>query len=339
MAERGIRTGLMDRVIGAVRAFVRKAFPNMKLGERDIQRLLRKSDDFIRAGAQDAAARREQVHAMAFAHGDGDGNARAKLALESLPDEVRDSLRKIFNDIKNGVDPKKAVAEARDASVRNAATLVDRAAHGMDDLPAAERKGWDKAKAEAAEAMSNDPDFARNLAREVADKPRTITDAETMALGAERQRLEDLYKANDDAILKARKDGDTVGEARALAKKSAIEDDLDANHRATKSGGTELARAMAARNAQHGDYSVARTLTRARVAYDKKLDPATETRLRELSEKIAEQDKQIASLQAEKDARANRQKLDVNQRAQRVLQKQIDSMEATLAKRLKVCPL
>lgn len=65
MAERGVRNGLINRVIAAVRAFVRKLMPNLRFGDRDLVELLRKSGEFIRAGETNAA-RQEAVHSLAF---------------------------------------------------------------------------------------------------------------------------------------------------------------------------------------------------------------------------------------------------------------------------------
>lgn len=237
----------------------------------------------------------------------------------------------------SGGKPESTVSpNQRDSSVRNAATAVDRATHGLDPLEAASHKPWDESKAEAAKAIAADPDYAKNLAREVLKSKRPITDAETMALGAERQRLEESYAANDDAILKAREAGDTNAEVRAMAQKSDLESQMDMNHRATQAGGTELARAMAARNAQMvTDYSTARTLTRARVAYGEKFNPAVEKQVRELTEKLAETEKRVAELEQ----REQKTKLDANAKEQARLQKQISDMETKLAKRVKVCPI
>lgn len=220
--------------------------------------------------------------------------------------------------------------------MRNAATAVDRASHGLEPLEAASSKPWEQSKDEAAKAIAETPDYAKNLAAEVLKSKRPITDAETFALGAERQRLEEAYSANDDAILKARESGDMNGEVRALAQKSDLESQMDANHRATQAGGTELARAMAARNAQMvQDYSGPRTLTRARVTYGDKFTAAVEKEVRDLTDKIAERDKTIAELQN----REHQANVDANAKEQTRLQRQIDDMEAKLAKRVKVCPV
>jgi GGDEF domain-containing protein len=191
-----------------------------------------------------------------------------------------------------------APTEPRDTSVRNAATAVDRATMGLDDLPEAERKGWEKSKAEAADAMAKDPDYARNLAREVLQSKRPLPT---------RKRWRSVLSASACTSVQIQRRRNLArariwrheAEVKARIRKQSIEEDLDTNHRATQAGGTELARAMAARNAQiKEDYSAPRTMTRARVAYGDKFTPKVEAQLKELTAQLAEKDKRIAEFEA-----------------------------------------
>ena len=50
MAERGVKNGLLDRAITAVRAFLRRIMPGLRLSEAELRQLLVKSDSFLRAG-------------------------------------------------------------------------------------------------------------------------------------------------------------------------------------------------------------------------------------------------------------------------------------------------
>lgn len=50
MAERGVKNGLLDRAITALRKFIRKFFPSLKLGDRELRQLLVKSKEFIERG-------------------------------------------------------------------------------------------------------------------------------------------------------------------------------------------------------------------------------------------------------------------------------------------------
>lgn len=53
-AERGVRNSLVNRVIAAVRGWLRKAFPSMAWNESDVLGLLSRADSFLRAGAAPA---------------------------------------------------------------------------------------------------------------------------------------------------------------------------------------------------------------------------------------------------------------------------------------------
>jgi diguanylate cyclase (GGDEF)-like protein len=228
--------------------------------------------------------------------------------------------------------PEVAAPEQRDTSVRNAATAVDRATLGMEPLPEAEHKGWDKSKEEAAQRMEDNPLYAQTLAREVLKSKRAISDSETMALGAERYHLQEQHASTVKEIARAVEAGDKVAETQARVQKARIEDELDINHNATQKGGTELARAMAARNAQFtADYSAAHMLTRARAAYRGKVPAEVEGRLADIAKKIDEQERKIQDDQSAAQVKAEKE--------QARLQKQIDEMEAKLAKRIKVCPI
>lgn len=65
MAERGIHNGIVDRVVTAVRQYLRKIMPNLDLSAAEIRQLLVRSDRLLRSGSE--RAYREQV-GMVAAH-------------------------------------------------------------------------------------------------------------------------------------------------------------------------------------------------------------------------------------------------------------------------------
>jgi GGDEF domain-containing protein len=239
-----------------------------------------------------------------------------------------------------------AEAAGRDSRVANAATYVDRATRGVEQLPEAEAKPWAQSKAEAANRITADPEYARNLAAEVAAKPRAISDVETMALGAERQKLHDQYHQTHDDILKAREAGDPISEAQALAKRTDIENQLDLNERAVKHAGTDLGRAMAARNALHAeDYTPARNITRAKVAFGDKFNEAIRKQVEDLSSRLAEAEAKIARQEANKPAsdmrvtRADKRSLSPDERMQAQIEKKMAKLQEAIERRTKACPI
>lgn len=72
MAERGMRNGIIGRVIAAVKAFLRKINPDWKFGDADLRSLLAKSDDFISKN-ESYADRVERMQGAAFDQPDSAG--------------------------------------------------------------------------------------------------------------------------------------------------------------------------------------------------------------------------------------------------------------------------
>lgn len=65
MAEKGSRNGLVQRVVAAVRRFLRRIMPGQRWSDAEIRALLQQADRFLRAGRSNEQAR-TAVRAMAF---------------------------------------------------------------------------------------------------------------------------------------------------------------------------------------------------------------------------------------------------------------------------------
>lgn len=72
MAERGMRNGIIGRVIAALKAFLRKFDPDTKFSDADLRSLLAKSEDFITKN-ESYADRVERMQASAFDQPDSAG--------------------------------------------------------------------------------------------------------------------------------------------------------------------------------------------------------------------------------------------------------------------------
>lgn len=70
MSENGIKNGIIQRAVTALRAWVRQMFPNLKFSEADLHGLLRKSDEFIHTNDVAGDARRAAVRSLAFDRAD-----------------------------------------------------------------------------------------------------------------------------------------------------------------------------------------------------------------------------------------------------------------------------
>jgi hypothetical protein len=65
MAERGVRNALWQRLVGALRKFLRQILPNLRIGERDLNQLLIESARYLRQG-ESQQERVRRVEAMSF---------------------------------------------------------------------------------------------------------------------------------------------------------------------------------------------------------------------------------------------------------------------------------
>lgn len=240
-----------------------------------------------------------------------------------------------------------AEAAVGDSRTAHAATLVDRATRGVEQLPEAAHEPWHEAKTEAAQRLASDPDYARHLAAEVSAKPRPVTSPEMMALGAEKLRLKDQYQQSHQEILAAREAGDVPRESRALAKRADIENQLTNVEKASKYGGNELAKGLAAMNSQHSlhDYTLADTVARAKVAFGEHFNEGIRKQLERVT---AERDAALAEIErakANKPApdmkvtRSDKRPQTADERMQAQIEKKMAKLQEAIEKRTKACPL
>ncbi|WP_046971158.1 PLxRFG domain-containing protein [Dyella japonica] len=73
-AEKGVRSSMFDKVVAAVRAFVRKLLPNLSVGESELRGLLSKSEAFVRSDSRADAPQGAADTAPAFASDRHDPN-------------------------------------------------------------------------------------------------------------------------------------------------------------------------------------------------------------------------------------------------------------------------
>jgi len=101
MAERGIRNSFTNRVIAAVRRFLRRVMPSLQWSETDVRDLLSQADGFLRVG-RTAVERQATVQAYAFSQTGTDA------ALSPDPQEAagyRSEFDKIVNSMRTVVPP------------------------------------------------------------------------------------------------------------------------------------------------------------------------------------------------------------------------------------------
>lgn len=108
-AERGIRNGIVGRAVAAVKALLRKLFPNLTFSENDIRAMLSRSEEYLRSGPS-LSERQEMVRAAAFDQpetagltpGERNNPATVADAARAWREEGTDSpyFRKFFGDSK-----------------------------------------------------------------------------------------------------------------------------------------------------------------------------------------------------------------------------------------------
>lgn len=99
MAERGVRNSLLDRAIAAVRSFLRKVMPDLKLAPAELRQLLVRSDEYLRVG-ETYADRVQAAQRMAFSASpmkSVDANiARGRSAMDRVLLDKSDVKRAMF---------------------------------------------------------------------------------------------------------------------------------------------------------------------------------------------------------------------------------------------------
>lgn len=188
MAERGVRNGLMDRAVTALRRWLRRVLPNLKLSERELRQLLVRSSEYLERGATYDQRVQAQA-AMAFSrdgwaadfpdvvtahrpgfvrdHADyaaakaGDSEAALRLARDAV---TPDFVQRVREAIPEGSKPIIVPVVAREATGNNripdaaAEVLAHQLGTTVDhDLIQAEKVG--RGGADAMHRLANQPTF------------------------------------------------------------------------------------------------------------------------------------------------------------------------------------
>ena len=195
MAEKGVRNGLLDRAVAAVRQFLRKVLPSLKLNDAELRQLLAKSKDFLEHG-ESYAERVQGRAAMAFSrdgwsedfpnvvtahtpgfvreHPDyhaakgGDDKAAMRLAKDAVTDEFVSKVQRSLPDDVH--DPIVVPVEARESTGNNkiptmaaevlAKKIGGEANHEITQIDKVSRGGSD-----AMHRLANQPRFAGEVER------------------------------------------------------------------------------------------------------------------------------------------------------------------------------
>lgn len=182
-------------------------------------------------------------------------------------------------------------SEPSTTSARKAQFAADRAELDLPELPAAERKSWQRSLSEAK------PQEANILADEVLRRPRPLNDAETASLVVRAQEIKNRHAEVMNEI-GAAKDAEIIQQKRAEL--SALESEFDKLTDATKKSGTEKGRALAAQKLTiNQDFDLVSMKNRVKAAKGAELTEKENVKIEDLHSRLAK-------AEAERDAAIER---------------------------------
>lgn len=197
-----------------------------------------------------------------------------------------------------GRPPGQAAREGldEDRSIRNAATEAVRAARGAEPVEKIGGRTANEIEVDARTALAKNPNLGREIAHEVANNPRNISDTEAAVLAIDRQRIAQEHDSARDRTAQAIDAKDEVGEAQARAAMKLAEDARELNEKATTHAGTEWSNSGRARLLSvQKDESLVSLLTDFKVRAGREATPAERGNLERIADEIKETKSDVAS--------------------------------------------
>ena len=280
----------------------------------------------------------------------------AKVSIEEINNPSLETLRTVLEEIQKEAEVKiketqvespsetKITEEQRTTGTKNAVTTAEREARGLTEVESEIRRvipAFEEAKRQV-DSGEIDP---RGLARQVAAKPRAVSDIEDAALKYDRMRISNEQTEVRKVIEKEMTAGNMIAEAEAREKLYQLEEDYNTNDIASKVSGTEWSASGRMRQQMvQEDYSLAAMLQRARTDNGgKAISKAMRAELEKYSKKIEEAaaklkdyEEQLEQVKAETALKRIKSEVDLEKRsAKRTYKKQELSEEfAGLTKEL-----
>lgn len=193
-------------------------------------------------------------------------------------------------------------ASPRDlTSIKNRIVDYERAERHVAPMPDTTPRPMDAVEAEARRVVTENPTRAETLSREVAEKPRPLTDVEDAILAFRRVDLHKERARVDAEIVKASNEGRLDDVAKAMAERTAVNEAFLQAEVASKGGGAETARGLNARKwmaAQDHSLLAMETTRRVEANEGKPLTPEQAAETKALHERLAIADKRIAEYEA-----------------------------------------
>jgi hypothetical protein len=197
-------------------------------------------------------------------------------------------------------------------SAKNRIATVEAAKRGVAVPGQPEVRHQSEEFERALQTHKDQPTRADELIKELNDKPRAVSEHEQHLIAIRTTELENEYDALNNRIVKRFEEhgaepANEEERASAIADRirwSALQDQMAEAHNAMKqSGGTETARALAARKLEFNrDFSIARMTTEKRAALGgRPLTPDEATDIKRLHDRIAELEKKLEEREGKAD--------------------------------------
>jgi hypothetical protein len=195
--------------------------------------------------------------------------------------------------------------EPSTTSARKSQMFADRVELDLPELPAPERKAWQKT---LDEAKAKGTENAGVLADEVLAKPRALNDVETGQLVLRAQEIKNQHSQTMKEI-GAATDPDVISAKRNEA--DALQREFDKITEATKKSGTEKGRALASQKLTiNQDFDLVSVLQRAKAAKGKELTIEERSKFEGMTKQIEELQTKLA--ESEIKLKANQLQKEIN---------------------------
>lgn len=285
------------------------------LDSDDITRLVRIGAYYVREGARDLADFTQRM-------------------IEQVGEEARAWAPSIYARAKDLVE----TGKLQDVTgIKNATVAEERIVRGLTPIETEFHKSFAESRADGIDLVESNPEFRRQV-ETWSKNPKPLTDAEDAALTYDRMKLHNEHKAAMQDLIEAQKAGDVPAEADALARRDAVEEQMQVNDLVARRTGTENGRGLNARRMMmKEDYSLASLVQKARVANEgnainaetraklEEVSNALEAKIKEFDDYREQASKREMELTAKKMQQQARRKVKVED-----LDKEFDALVAQL---------
>ena len=178
---------------------------------------------------------------------------------------------------------------------------------GLDPAKSGQKKKFEDLVNKQNEKFKSDPNIGQRLVEELNANPRAPSAEENVLLAIEARRLKNARKAAEEALIKARVEGNVDAEAAAQQQRDIIRDQFAKTAATDKFAGTASGQSLAFRKVMlREDYSLAALERKLEVAKGVKLTTPELEDLRNISERLESSKEKLTSAEAKQRAQIKR---------------------------------